>query len=690
MISTYGDFIILFLVAMTISSRAYAISRSEYKSDLHLAIGLPLSYSDSMEPIASWERGREILRGAQVAVETINSRMDILPQCKLHIIEVNIGRCDIQNHNFLISLMNATYQATNLIGAVGLFCPIEVQLLLQMHGNPTSKSEFLRTAVEATYYTKSSGRYTFFTLMIRAMLEFYDVLDWRNTAVIMDRDNYFFSYFAEAFYRASSQYTTNISVVVYRYSANILRSLRLPRIVLLSVGDKMVTELLCNAYREDLMWPKHVWIIHTHHFEAIAKLNASCNVEMALENVLFFSENISLSFTRGDHGLNNSNSTSHYLNEKLNANLYSFVLHDLVWSLVLEVNKTLDTEHRSKIRLPSTNLNTENRKTITITQVSNCTQSPLATYTNNLKLTVINSHFVMTAPSDELLTVVVGGSTLYTAFFTTEIVLLFILVTIMFVGYTCFRNEPEVKSTSFSLSLLIFLGCYLMLVYLSILLYFHQPWPISDTTLDGLCISLNWFSGLGISSCLIFATSLVKILRIYHIFSKHDATRLSKRCTDSYLAMYVGLLISPLVFIHTLWTIVDPYLGKPKVSTELNIVRVEKECYSKYSLLWYVLLTTYMTLVLVILLTLAIKMRKIIQTSHFKQTKKVAILVSCYFVDLLVILTSWRILYTFVNAYYAAIVLHVGHVVILMICQLVIFAPKVLPPFIRCVKRSRT
>ena len=75
-------------------------------------------------------------------------------------------------------------------------------------------------------------------------------------------------------------------------------------------------------------------------------------------------------------------------------------------------------------------------------------------------------------------------------------------------------------------------------------------------------------------------------------------------------------------------------------------------------------------------------MRKI-QLSHFKDTKKVITLVSCYFIDLILTLACWRVLYTAVNAYLVAIVIHIGHFTAIVLCQLLLFAPKVFPPVIR-------
>jgi hypothetical protein len=96
-----------------------------------------------------------------------------------------------------------------------------------------------------------------------------------------------------------------------------------------------------------------------------------------------------------------------------------------------------------------------------------------------------------------------GASTGYTVIFSIEIIVGFVFLTIMLICYVYFRNEPEVKSTSFTLSLLIFLGCYLNLIFSLLLLYFHQTILIPEDTLNAICGLFPWISGLGIPITLI-------------------------------------------------------------------------------------------------------------------------------------------------------------------------------------------
>ena len=641
------------------------------KSNLYLIVALSLE--QDKETTTSWEKGREILPGAQTAVDAINNRSDILPGYNLHTIQVDIGRCGSQNHNFLLQYINVTYHQTiSYIGAVGIFCPAEVQLLGDPLMNLTATKKSLESVVEAARSHKM-GESSLVSSMIEALLEFLDAMEWRTVAAITKGKDSYFTSFMEMFYRASKQHRSNFTVVMYNYASNI-RSfmITLPRIVIVSVTEPLVTEILCSAYELDIMWPRHVWILHTYHLETLYNLNTSCNIEMALENILILSDKVPASYNE-----NIKNAIQYSKQEIVSTNFYSVILHNLVWSMALAVNETIATHLQAM-----NNVDMTPQKHIIIIHIRrNSTRIQIAEYYSR-KLSFSDLSFKSNAPSDTLLTVTKGVTPAYTATFLTEIIVGFILVTAMLIGYCCFRNQPEVKSTSFTLSLLVFLGCYLMLVYLSILLYFHQPWAVSEETLNGLCISLNWFSGLGVPNALMLTTVLVKILRIHHIFSKSTPSALSKKCSDTYLAVYVILILSPLIFVQTLWTILDPYLGFLKVTTELNVVRYEKQCQSNYTLLWYALLAVYILTIFLILFVTAIKMRKI-RVSNFNDFRKVSLLVACYFIDLILTLTCWRVLYMKVNAYYAAIVLHLGHITAITLCQLLLFAPKVIPPLAR-------
>ena len=88
-------------------------------------------------------------------------------------------------------------------------------------------------------------------------------------------------------------------------------------------------------------------------------------------------------------------------------------------------------------------------------------------------------------------------------------ILLTILNTFLFMFY---RKEPEIKASSFSLSMIIFLGCYLMYTGTGIHIIVNGR-PFHDNV---VCLAEIWTIYVGTD--LTFSTILVKVCRIRHIF----------------------------------------------------------------------------------------------------------------------------------------------------------------------------
>jgi hypothetical protein len=323
---------------------------------------------------------------------------------------------------------------------------------------------------------------------------------------------------------------------------------------------------------------------------------------------------------------------------------------------------------------------------IAIVHIRDSNNTIIAQYSN--ELVFVDEAFKTSAPSDEITEVYGGASLTYTVSLAAMICLSLIGTSIMLVGFIYFRHQPEIKSTSFSLSLLVFLGCYLILIYLSLNLHAHQTGPNKTLNSTVLCFSLHLLSGLGIPCALILATIAVKMLRIYHIFTKHSPKKLSRAWSDAFLLMYVMLILSPMILVYTIWAFVDPYTGFLRYFTHLDVIIIEKSCTSAYLTVWQAILVLYIVILFLFLLVLAIRMRKI-QKAHFKDTKKVSILVLCLFLDLFLTLVVWRVLRIVVNFHIAAILLYLGHHTFILLCQGFLFVPKILPPLLQCIKNSR-
>ena len=304
----------------------------------------------------------------------------------------------------------------------------------------------------------------------------------------------------------------------------------------------------------------------------------------------------------------------------------------------------------------------------------------------------INTEFKIEAPSDVLPVYVPGGSTTYTVGLTIEIVFSTALVTIVLLLYIYFQDEPEIKSTSLVLSLFMFLGCYLAIFYLIILLLFDQP---SDSLhhlyYANLCTLLQWSSGLGIPVPLIVATLLIRLLRIYYIFNKfshHGPAPIGRQCSDMFLAFLVFLTISPNVLILVIWTLTDRYTLTVNYSMyNYEYIQVDKQCNSAHLEIWIGCWILYLLFLLLALLVVAVKTRNI-RLRHYKDTKKVNAFIFVLNLNIFFTVSYWLFLRSVTKRHIVDIASHIGHSALVILCQAFLFAPKVFPPLFQCLSRK--
>ena len=380
-------------------------------------------------------------------------------------------------------------------------------------------------------------------------------------------------------------------------------------------------------------------------------------------------------------------------NISLNSNLYANVVHDLVWTMALRLSAGQKTHcgiqlfqndiftYKGTAGDFTVGSNQMLHRNINIIQVKALDSVHVATYNSILgELRFSSEHCKTEAPSDELPLVILGAPAAYTAVFSLLVVIVLALETALLVLYICFRKQPEIKSTSFSLSLFMFFGCYLTSVYSSLALYFQQPLIASYEVETSLCNVRLWFTNMGLH--FIQATLLVKILRVYHIFFRLETKPIGRKCSDTFLAAYVLVIVSPSVLILTVWTITDNFDVTFTYTSNHGYTEVEKEC-GPFNSVWYILLALYGAVLSLGLLILAIKSRRI-RHKHFKDTKKVNMFLFLFNITVLMTFGYWWFLERSNSARYIAYTpIHIGLSVVIMLCQLLLFAPKVLPPFKR-------
>ena len=698
-----------------------------YSKQLHIAVVLPLEHARN-QPSSSWERGLETLPGAQIAIEHINRREDILSGHDLELIVINSVTCKNElNQDLLSSFINFTFHHdVNSIGLIGSFCSNSDQLISSLLVSASIGNQpFLSSSASVSKKDKGLTPPHYYRILQSANI-FIDALSvlasdlkWQRIAVVTESTQSYFLSFAEAFSDIATRSKSYKITPFIQHHEGLPLKLAFKelqtfdsKIIVVSLSIAHAIDMLCSAKERDLTWPDYAWIVHSITFTDFHLATEfidmdSCNIQEALEGVILLEHRLNgmqtpfgnllslMGYTYEDYFKNYTEklvNLSAKLNTPLRPNLYANLLHDSVWVLALAFhgqanNDFLIPDYITNISFMGTlggiNFNSTFEITtgVDIFQIKNGSPVHEGFYHPTRKQIEYMGRFLENPRPLVKLTVVTDNtSVVYTSAFSLVFLLCIVGVTIILSFYIYYRNEPEIKATSVTLSLLMFLGCYIIIFYMLMAILYTQSLVPSDSPFN-ICLALLWSGSTGISLTLILATLLVKMLRVYRIFNHFG--KVGKMYSDIVLLFYVLLLISPNVILHILWSIIDPY-SADTISTEYSsYTKVKQRCYSKQTLLWFCILYLNIKGLALVLIVVAVKTRKI-HRENFKDTKKVNAFIFILLIVIYIISAQWLIFRSIgVKKGYASIPLHIGHIIVVVSCQGLLFVPKILPPLQR-------
>lgn len=321
---------------------------------------------------------------------------------------------------------------------------------------------------------------------------------------------------------------------------------------------------------------------------------------------------------------------------------------------------------------------------ISIVQVRHGEDTAIAWYDSDVQVLSVSPGTLETGelPLGHVLVIESTTSSLHNALVLILFTFCFGFITVNFSLYFYFRNEPEIKATSVSVSVCLFLGCYLIIMYVPTLLVEAQPIKHNSASGAFICNLSVCLSGVGIPFTLTFATLFVKMLRVYVIFC-HPHSYKKKLFSNPALFLYILVLVSPNIVILLIWIIVDRF-SKIRVTAPMksHVVATDR-CLSEHSLIWVSTLMIYNSILVLALVILAFKTSKI-RYKNFSDTKAtnafsfLSIFI-CYLS--LVYWSFFRSLeFSLTNIRSSMITLYIGHFSFPLVCQLLLFVPKVFPP----------
>ncbi len=259
----------------------------------------------------------------------------------------------------------------------------------------------------------------------------------------------------------------------------------------------------------------------------------------------------------------------------------------------------------------------------------------------------------------------------------------YLLTTLLLVLFVCFRREPEIKASSFSLSLLMFLGCYFILSGALTLFVTNGTVLLSHVSRVSRCNVELFFVAVGMD--IILTSLLVKLVRVWRIFTVHG--RSSRLWKDYFLFGFVAAVIGVKLALLFIWVLVDPYSLEDVVhllNQDNNSVVYEtvQQCQSRYYLVWLGFIYGYSIIIALILIIVSVLTRKIRQ-ENFKDTKKVAIYTTSCAIVAIECGSLWTLLRLSNNSIGSKLSFGFMYCALVLLSELFLFLPKILPPILR-------
>ena len=633
---------------------------------------ISLPHIDNEEAVTSWERGTEILPGADRAVESINTDPHILKDTDLIVATANSGmisKDEPYSGNVLEIVANLTWQNKSVFGIAGLFHPntllalqaFQLPIVSLVHFGGTSSSP------NVLHITSPSS------VLVKSVIAFVSAINQTRIGVISENNHLYYSQISNdlvtktnvsLLVQVSGSHQKSLSGVVDKiYNSNV-------HVVFLSARPSVIFSILLEACKRGFQWPNYAWILHSLSLRDLRQFesnNSVCSKSHTLEGMILLQLNTQE--PANFHQENNGTLQP--------ANPFSFLLHDAVYALALLADNKSSTHLQDNAALAQSVLYRCGiaYSNVSFYQVSNLNVKYVGIYSStsnklsNFSIGTLNFAFdglilLRNAPNILVLTLPA---------------LAFFINTLFLILFICFRNHPDVKSTNVSLSLQIFIACYLLIGY-TIATFVYVSFGLE------VCMLTQWISGLGLSASLILATILVKMLQIYHIFT------LLRRIKPSFYTKHIApvaytLLITSLhIVILTLWNIIDPFYIVHTHAEHPGFMSVSNTCICTYPQVWYGLFLLYLLFLCSIVVCVAIKTRKI-RIARFKDTKKVNLFIFLIILTAIKTFAYWYTIFALDrNSILRIYVLIFGHAIAVFVIQFTLFLPKIWTPLVERLK----
>ena len=695
-------------------------------SKIHIIVILPTTkeeyeYCTGSQP--KWERGDDILPGAHIAINEVNT----LLQSNLEIVPIKVPQCSASERidDFV---GNLTSKNLNLVAVVGYFCDDLAYFYSQLASHQTFEVVQISASLPLIPASNHDLDLPLFLHNIlpssagnaKAAAELVHLLGWSKIGVIGKgwyHDTHF-SRLRELFlmnaqtYNITTVFQIELNSGPVNSAKHIVKQLKqsIAKVIVLFLPPSDVRDIICEAHLEELKWPDYVWVYVEVNSSEVNKSTERCSedemITQAREKVIFVHRQM---WQQSEEkilksGSNAGNFHRNYIQQLkqtrngdcLQSNPYASVLYDSIWSIALALNRSNDVSNQKRYAIEEeltkvsfqgatgfVNFNQRQAAVqipINVDQIQNSRAVVFGTTVMPFGMLKINKSVLGKIPDDNLSEV----NLLYPHYLT-AVLLIFMILSLIFTTITMslfihYRKNPEIKAASSILSLCMFFGCYCLII--SSLIHTIESGLVVEAHVLRYtsCWGNTFLFAVGID--MILATVFAKAIRIYHIFKNNSLRRLNPLWADKYLFVAILLIVSVKVLIMIIWAAVDinHLIDERKLSlqdTPLHYVVIQK-CYSRKLGIWVGITFAY-SCILFVPMIIAAYLTRNIRGERFKNSKKICGLV----IILIILMCTGNALWFFLRAIgkhiASKVVYSLGFTLAALACQIFLFLPKIIP-----------
>ena len=686
-------------------------------------IVLPNVTVDSEPLRQSWQNGDQMLHGATSALDDIRQRFPF----QINVAELITDTCSShasQLTRFVKYLIENLDQRIT-IAVVGVVCKDAFMELSRLARHRDIGLIQISCAVSPLIEEQNSMHYNMLpsiSAYADAMVQFMTHSGWTRIALVYTQtSNAHYFELAENVIKVmiergfqipfSVEVTQQISII------HVLRSLKNSgtKIVHVFLPPKEASLIICMGYNFGLQWPEYGWIVPDISLQDILSLHNvnGCN-EKATQGII----TVKIEY-KSTHRKVSSRSEK----KEIHTNIYTSALYHSIYGLAIALNNSLSevqyylTEnsisfanhirqrliHQKRVasiigrafqevsfhgELGQMSFDNSNQieTFLSVHQILAGKESLLGQYSIQNKVISFKNYSSSQIPNDKpevvyilfppvvvgLLTIAIATCTVLTLF-----------NTFLFVYY---RNEPEVKASSYYISLFIFIGCYCTIAGTISFVLFSSIYGDDFYARYVHCFVVA--SSAAISFTLIFSALLVRSLRIYRVFTYFGILQYS--CSNGTLSAVILLIVfgNALIFVI-------------RAATDLNILtdievyhsdarppyrEVFQHCQSEHSAIFLTLSYLYVGVLMALLAFVAFKTRKI-HYDNFRDTKKVNALIFTYIIVIFIVASLWSLFKKVGDPIASKSILTIGYLAVPFGCNVYLFFPKTLIPLRRSITK---